>query len=309
MHFKVTPDESDQRLDVFLAGKLENVTRSAVQRWIARDRVLVAGEHRKAKYLVQPGEDISVDPLSPEPSEVVPEAIPLQILYQDSHLLVIDKPSGMVVHPGAGNPRGTLANALVHYFQQISRRETIRPGIVHRLDKQTSGLLIVAKQEWVHDFLSRQFSSRKVEKQYLALVYKRMDRQKGEIGVPLGRHPTARTKISTRSQRPKEALTEYRVLRSYENFSYLQVTPHTGRTHQIRVHLAHLGHAVVGDEAYGSRQHQHLKDPVLADAIKSLGRHFLHASHLAFTHPESKQRVSFESRLPSQLAELLDTLE
>ncbi len=308
MRFTVHPEESGQRLDIFLAAKLENVTRSAVQRWIARDRVLVAGEHRKARYLVQPGEDVLVEPLPPEPSEVVPEAIPLQILYQDSHLLVIDKPSGMVVHPGAGNPRGTLANALVHYFQQISRRETIRPGIVHRLDKQTSGLLIVAKQEWVHDFLSRQFSSRKIEKQYLALVYKRMDRQKGEIGVPLGRHPTARTKISTRSQRPKEALTEYRVLRSYEKFSYLQVTPHTGRTHQIRVHLAHLGHAVVGDETYGPRQQQ-LKSPVLASAIRDLGRYFLHASHLTFTHPESKQRVSFESPLPPQLAELLNTLE
>ena len=308
MRFTVHPEESGQRLDIFLAAKLENVTRSAVQRWIARDRVLVAGEHRKARYLVQPGEDVLVEPLPPEPSEVVPEAIPLQILYQDSHLLVIDKPSGMVVHPGAGNPRGTLANALVHYFQQISRRETIRPGIVHRLDKQTSGLLIVAKQEWVHDFLSRQFSSRKIEKQYLALVYKRMDRQKGEIRVPLGRHPTARTKISTRSQRPKEALTEYRVLRSYENFSYLQVTPHTGRTHQIRVHLAHLGHAVVGDETYGPRKQQ-LKSPVLASAIRDLGRYFLHANHLTFTHPESKQRVSFESPLPPQLAELLNTLE
>ncbi len=309
MHFKVHPDDSGQRLDIFLAGKLENVTRSAVQRWIAQDRVLVAGEPRKAKYLVQPGEDISADPLPPEPSEVVPEAIPLQILYQDSHLLVVDKPSGMVVHPGAGNPRGTLANALVHYFQQISRRETIRPGIVHRLDKQTSGLLVVAKREWVHDFLSRQFSSRKVEKQYLALVYKRMSRQKGEIRVPLGRHPTARTKISTHSQRLKETHTEYRVLRSYRHFSYLQVTPHTGRTHQIRVHLAHLGHAVVGDEVYGSRQLPQLKNPVLASAITNLGRHFLHASQLAFTHPESKKRISFESLLPSQLAELLDSLE
>ncbi len=309
MRFTVHPDESGQRLDVFLAGKLENVTRSAVQRWIARDRVLVTGELRKAKYLVQQGEEVSVDPLPAEPSALVPEAIPLQILYQDSLLLVIDKPSGMVVHPGAGNPTGTLANALVHYLQQISRRETMRPGIVHRLDKQTSGLLIVAKQEWVHDFLSRQFSSRKVEKQYLALVYNHLDRKKGEIRVPLGRHPTARTRISTQSQKPKEALTKYRVLRAYDHFSYLQVTPHTGRTHQIRVHLDHLGHPVVGDETYGSRQRQHLKDPVVAAAIKSLGRHFLHASFLAFTHPESKQRVSFESPLPSQLAELLATLE
>ncbi len=309
MRFTVHPEESGQRLDVFLAGKLENVTRSAVQRWISRDRVLVAGEGRKAKYLVQPGEEVSVDPLPPEPSELIPEAIPLQILYQDSQLLVINKPSGMVVHPGAGNPSGTLANALVHYFQQISRRETIRPGIVHRLDKQTSGLMIVAKQEWVHDFLSRQFSSRKVEKQYLALVYKRLDRKKGEIKVSLGRHPTARTKISTQSRKPKEALTEYRVLRSYDHFSYVEVTPHTGRTHQIRVHLAHLGHPVVGDEIYGSKQGQHLKDPGLAAAIKGLGRHFLHASFLAFTHPETKQRVSFESPLPPQLAELLATLE
>ena len=309
MRFTVQPEEAGQRLDVFLTGKLENVTRSVVQRWIARDRVMVRGELRKARYLLQSGENVSVDPLPPEPSELIPEAIPLQILYQDSLLLVIDKPSGMVVHPGAGNPTGTLANALVHYFQQISRRETIRPGIVHRLDKQTSGLMIVAKHEWVHDFLSRQFSSREVEKQYLALVYKRLERKKGAIRVPLGRHPTARTKISTRSQKPKEALTEYRVVRSYDHFSYLQVTPHTGRTHQIRVHLSHLGHPVVGDDTYGSRQPQHLKDPVLAAAIKGLGRHFLHASFLAFTHPESKQRVSFESPLPSQLAELLATLE
>ena len=136
-----------------------------------------------------------------------------------------------------------------------------------------------------------------------------MSRQKGEIRVPLGRHPTARTKISTHSQRLKETHTEYRVLRSYRHFSYLQVTPHTGRTHQIRVHLAHLGHAVVGDEVYGSRQLPQLKNPVLASAITNLGRHFLHASQLAFTHPESKKRISFESLLPSQLAELLDSLE
>ena len=309
MKFRILPEESGQRLDVFLAGKLENVTRSVVQRWISLNRVLVSEEPRKARYLLQPGEEVSVDPLPPEPLEIVPEAIPLEIIYQDSHLLVIDKPAGMVVHPGAGNPRGTVANALVHYFQQISRRETIRPGIVHRLDKDTSGLLVVAKDEWVHDFISRQFASRKVEKQYLALVYKRLERLKGEIAVPLGRHPTARTKISTQTRRPKEALTEYRVLRSYERFSYLQVTPYTGRTHQIRVHLAHLGHPVVGDQTYGSRQRQQFKDPVLATAVLRLERHFLHASHLSFLHPDSKKRVEFEASLPSELAEFLAILE
>jgi 23S rRNA pseudouridine1911/1915/1917 synthase len=240
---------------------------------------------------------------------MVPEAIPLKIIHEDGTLVVVDKPAGLVVHPGTGNRQGTLANALLHHFQSISRSETIRPGIVHRLDKATSGLMVVAKNDQAHDFLARQFKDRQVEKHYLALVYGCLKERAGVIDVSLGRDPFVRTKMSTRSRRARKALTRYETIRVYRDFTYVRVYPQTGRTHQIRVHFQHLGHPVVGDETYGGKAIQRVKDPDLIAPIRSLKRYFLHAEFLAFVHPDSGEKVSFEIPLPDELAELLRALK
>ncbi|MGH9341929.1 MAG: RluA family pseudouridine synthase [Acidobacteriota bacterium] len=298
MIFTVSPDHPQQRLDIFLAACLENVSRSTIQRWIRSGAVRINGQTERASYLVKEHDEIAVTPPPPEPLELLPEDLPLQIVYEDDWLVVVDKPAGMVVHPGAGNRAGTLANALLHHFQEVSRRETIRPGIVHRLDKDTSGLIVVAKNEQVHEFLAGQFKRREVDKQYLALVSGRLPRKSGTIDVPLGRDPRARTRISTRSRRGRPALTEYQVIRHFSRFTYVRVILHTGRTHQIRVHFQHLGHPVVGDKTYGR-----------AKASALLGRQFVHATFLAFTHPTTGKRAQFQSPLPGDLADFLARLE
>ena len=302
-----------RRLDVFLAEKLAEVSRSRLRRWIVSGQVTVDGRPQKPKYPVRAGNEIFIRVPEPEPSGLLAEAIPLQIVYEDDALIVVDKPSGMVVHPGAGNPGGTLANALLYHFQEISRRDTMRPGIVHRLDKATSGLLVVAKNEWVHEQLAEQFKRREVEKQYLALLYGRLEKKEGAIGVPLGRDPWARTRISTRSRRPRPALTRYKVIHFPSGggitFSYVRVVLHTGRTHQVRVHFQSIGHPVVGDETYGKPAYQKIKTEPLGPAVKGLERHFLHAAFLSFVHPESGRRVRFKSPLPGDLEELLSILE
>ena len=305
---RVSAEEATQRLDLFLSQKLEQFSRSALQRWIESGHVTVQGEKRKANYQVKEGEQILIVPPAPQPVELVPEAIGLTIVYEDDVLVVVDKPSGMVVHPGAGNWRGTLANALLHHFQAISQSGSIRPGIVHRLDKATSGLIVVAKNDQAHEFVANQFKARQVEKRYLALVHGRLKRKEGTVDVSLGRDPRVRTRMSTRGRRSRRALTKYAVIRTYPDFSYVQVFPHTGRTHQIRVHFQHLGHPVVGDKTYGKKAAQRLKDPGQAEAIRKLGRHFLHAAYLAFLHPETKKRVSFEIPLPNELADFLSAL-
>jgi len=248
-------------------------------------------------------------PPPPEPVRMVPEAIPLKIVYEDGTLVVVDKPAGLVVHPGTGNRQGTLANALLYHFQSISRSDTIRPGIVHRLDKATSGLMVVAKNDQAHEFLARQFKARQVEKRYLALVYGCLKKARGVIDVSLGRDPFVRTKISTRSRRARKALTRYETIRDYRDFTYLRIFPHTGRTHQIRVHFQYLGHPVVGDETYGGKAIQRVKDPDLIEPIQALNRYFLHAYSLAFVHPDRGEKVGFEIPLPDELAELLRALK
>jgi 23S rRNA pseudouridine1911/1915/1917 synthase len=248
-------------------------------------------------------------PPPPEPVRLVPEAIPFKIVYEDSTLVVVDKPAGLVVHPGTGNRQGTLANALLHHFQSISRSETIRPGIVHRLDKATSGLMVVAKNDQAHDFLARQFKAREVKKRYLALVYGGLKKAAGVIDVSLGRDPFARTKISTRSRHLRKALTRYETIRDYRDFTYVRIFPQTGRTHQIRVHFQHLGHPVVGDETYGGKAIQRIRDPDVVESIQALKRYFLHADSLTFTHPDTGEKVSFKIELPKELAELILALK
>ena len=268
----------------------------------------VDGTLKKASYCLSEGEKIIVAPSPAPPPELVPEAIPIDVIYEDEDLVVVNKSAGMVVHPGAGNWSGTLANALLYHLGQLSGRDPLRPGIVHRLDKDTSGVLLVAKNEYAHNSLARQFKRREVEKRYTALVYGRLRQLSGRIDISIGRDTRSRIRISTRSSKPREALTFYEVTRQLPGFTYVNVLPRTGRTHQIRVHFHHLGHPIVGDKVYARKEKQRIDDPRKAEALRDLDRHFLHATFLRIVHPSTGQQVSFEAPLPTELEELLITL-
>lgn len=304
---KVHSAESGQRLDRFLTRNLPGVSRAELQRCIRSGKVKVNQGRQKSSYLVRSADEIRIELPDTERRVQAAQPIPLQILYEDRSLAVIEKPAGLVVHPGAGQPDGTLVNALLYHFRNLPHTYPMRPGIVHRLDKDTSGLLVVAKQAPVQQSLMKQFKQRQVEKHYLALVYGQVVPLGGRIERAIGRDPWARTRISTRSRHPRPALTDYQTIHSYRDFTYLQVIPLTGRTHQIRVHLQSIGHPVVGDRLYARRQGRRKLNG--SDIIESLGRHFLHASFLVFTHPETGERVSFESHLPEELAQFLSLLE
>ncbi|HSR50638.1 MAG TPA: RluA family pseudouridine synthase [Acidobacteriota bacterium] len=303
----ITPEQAGTRLDVFVSQALEDPSRSAVRRWIDEGHVTVDGEKVKAGHSLREGQVVEASPPPPPPSTLEPEDIDIEIVYEDEDLAVVDKPAGLVVHPGAGNRSGTLANALLHHFQEVSREDSARPGIVHRLDKDTSGLMVVAKNESVHEALARQFKKRTVEKRYLALVYGHPSPVQGTIEAPVGRHPNQRTRMSTRSRKPRMALTRYRTLGTHGPFALLEIRLYTGRTHQIRVHLEHIGHPVAGDPVYTANRPFPLRGKT-AHALKGLKRQFLHASHLAFDHPSQERRLSFDSPLPSELAQILERL-
>jgi 23S rRNA pseudouridine1911/1915/1917 synthase len=304
----ISKEAAGQRLDTFLASHFAEVSRSQVRRWIVSERVWVGDQPRKPGYQLSLGETVRVEPLAPAPTELVPENLPVNILYEDDTVIVVNKPAGMVVHPGAGNWKGTLANALAFHFQEMSGKESSRPGIVHRLDKGTSGILIIAKNEQVHDFLARQFQLRTVEKTYSALLYGRIEPSEGLIDLPIGRDQRTRTKISPRTRKPREAQTGYRVVEYPPGFSFVEAYPRTGRTHQIRVHFHHVGHPIVGDETYARKSYFRLIGPKQAKAIKQLGRLFLHASTLKIVHPETEKPMTFEAPLPPELAVILATL-
>ncbi len=308
LHFLVDEGQAGQRLDVFLARLLPEQTRSQLKQWIADGAVEVAGRSQKAGYRIQTGQEIRVLPPVSQPSRLIAESIPLDILYEDDAIVVVHKPAGLVVHPGAGNPSGTLANALLYHLGESAGLDPLRPGIVHRLDKETSGVLIVAKNPRVQEKLAAQFRRREVDKRYLALVYGRVESRTGTIDLPIGRHPRQRTRISTRSRKLRPARTSYRVIKRFDDFSLLDVRLHTGRTHQIRVHLQHLGHPVVGDAAYAGGSSRRLKDARTRSRIEGLRRHFLHAWKLALKHPNSGQDRRFRACLPRDLAKLLQEL-
>ncbi len=241
----------------------------------------------------------------PEPAAAVPapEAIPLAIVHEDAHLVVIDKPAGLVVHPGAGRDSGTLVNALLHHVRDLSGvGGVLRPGIVHRLDRGTSGLLVVAKDDATHRELARQFASREVEKEYLALVLGVPQRKQGTIAAPIGRDPVQRKRMSVRASRGREARSQYAVVEAFDGAALLRVRIMTGRTHQIRVHLASLGHPVAGDATYGGTRTPSSRRSAARQALRTLVRPALHAARLAFTHPATGARVAFESPLPADLA-------
>jgi 23S rRNA pseudouridine1911/1915/1917 synthase len=287
-----TPD-AGKRLDQVTHERLPQFSRSRIQDWIKHGRLLVNGVHERASYKVRAGDRIDVDPAEPPPLAAAAEAIPLSILYEDDDLVAIDKPAGMVVHAGAGVHSGTVVNALLHRFQELSGvGGALRPGIVHRLDRFTSGVLLAAKNDAAHRALATQFSGRKVEKVYLALVHGKLKTESGRIERPIARDPRHRTRMTARLQRGRAAWTEYRVLRRFAKLTLLEVRIGTGRTHQIRVHLSSIGHPVVGDTLYGA--------PARVEDRPPLGRYFLHAHRIRFHQPSSGEEISVESPLPQE---------
>ena len=306
MKLLAEPDDRGVRLDVFLAGRLESITRSQIQMLNRAGGILVDGRQDKAGYRIRGGETIEIDlhALQPEQS-VTPEQIPLQIYFEDADLAVIEKNAGLVVHPGSGSKTGTLVHGLTFHFQNLSTLGgAFRPGIVHRIDKKTSGLLVVAKNNVAHARLSKAFQDRNIQKTYIALVHGRVSRNQGTIELPVGRHPTARTKMAALKGRGRSAYTEYRVLEHFRDFSLLEVGIKTGRMHQIRVHLSAIGHPVVGDDVYGERTYKQF-----TKKFGPMNRYFLHASELRFTHPTTGMAMKFHSSLPSELQKLLDSIK
>jgi 23S rRNA pseudouridine1911/1915/1917 synthase len=306
LHFVVPPESAGDRLDRFLVRQMPNWSRSQIQRLIHDGLVKVgSGPVRKAGEEVDFGTQISV---SAEHEELrsTPEDLPLAIVYEDADLLVVNKPAGMVVHVGAGVRSGTLVNALLHHVAALSAAGgDLRPGIVHRLDRMTSGLIVVAKHDVAHRRLSDQFKSREVRKTYVALVHGRVANDTGQISRPVGRDPQRRTRMKAGGIAARDAVTTYRVVRRIGGFTLLEAAPRTGRTHQIRVHLASLGHPVVGDTTYGAPAKLKLE----GREVPTLPRTFLHAAKLEFTHPVLGVQLNFEAPLPGELAAFLARIE
>ena len=304
MKLQAGPEDRGQRLDVFLAQRLDELTRSQIQTLNRSGAVLIEGRPEKAGYKIKGGESVEVDlkPLQPAPLE--PKQIPIQIHYQDADLAVIEKPAGLVVHPGSGTGNETLVHALLFHFQDLATGGAVeRPGIVHRIDKWTSGLLVVAKNDRAHVRLSAAFQDRQVEKKYVALVHGKLPRSTGDIDMNIGRHSSIRTRMAahgTGAGRGRTALTSYRVLEELPGFSLLEVQIKTGRTHQIRVHLSALGHPVVGDDVYGEAKYKQF-----VKKYGPPGRYFLHSAELRFTHPTTGVSLNFHSPLPEELIRVI----
>ena len=308
MILNVDPSASGARLDSFVA-ELADMSRNAAAKLISEGAVTVDGAPRDKKYQVKPGQTVAVTLPEPKEYEAEAENIPLNIVYEDSDIIVINKPSGMVVHPAPGNYSGTLVNALLYHCKDSLSGigGVMRPGIVHRIDKDTSGLLVVAKNDRAHNALSEELGYHGIEREYHALVRGGFRQSSGTVDLPIGRHPNDRKKMAVkRPDAPgsRNAVTHYRVLKSYGQVSYLTLRLETGRTHQIRVHMSHLGHALIGDEVYSSgkiafeKQHAPLLDGQI-----------LHAKRLSLTHPTSGERMTFECDLPDNFKKLIKILE
>jgi 23S rRNA pseudouridine1911/1915/1917 synthase len=290
----VSTNEARFRLDQFLAKRLPEFSRSRLQQLICDGFVRLNNSTSRPRQIVRAGDKIELTQQPPEKLETLPERIPLEILFEDNDLIVINKPAGLVVHPGAGHREHTLVNALLNHCATLSGiggKE--RPGIVHRLDKETSGCLVVAKNDAAHRGLSKQLAERAVEKIYLALVAGKLRKPAGLIEAKIGRHPVHRQRMSATTLRGRDAKTEYRVLRSSDRASLIECRPHSGRTHQIRAHLHHLGHPVLGDKVYAPR------------LTKDFPRQMLHAWKLGFRHPRTGEWKNFEAPLPDDFATAL----
>ncbi len=307
---QVTEKDQGKRLDLFLAEANLNLSRSQAKHLIEQKHILLNERLPKPGARLKSGDMISGILLEPHPISSAPEPIPLAILYEDPSIIVIDKPSGMVVHPAPGNPSGTLVNALLYHCNDLSGiNGALRPGIVHRLDKETSGVMVVAKDEGSYHQLARQFKNRSIEKVYLAIACGNIRQNEGLVDAPIGRHPDQRKKMSIRTKKGRVALTRWKVLERFGSFTLLEIYPQTGRTHQIRVHLSSIGHPILGDPLYGRKgKPGMIHDPGLRECIKRMNRQGLHAHRLGFNHPRTGEKVKFVSPIPQDMKEVLEWL-
>ncbi len=293
---EATAADRNKRLDQFLREQLPQYSRARLQDWIDQGRVQVNGSAEKRSHLLKGAERIEVQPGELPLLRATPEDLPLEVLYEDADVVAINKPAGMVVHTGAGRHTGTLVNAVLHRFGKLSSvGGELRPGIVHRLDRFTSGVILVARNDAAHRHLAEQFASRQIEKTYVALAHGRVKNDQGGMTTPIARDPVRRVRMTARLAQGRQALTTYRVLRRFEGFTFLEVKIGTGRTHQIRVHLASIGHPVVGDKLYGA-------------PASALGRYFLHAREIVFTSPGTGERITVSAPLAGELEDYLATL-
>lgn len=297
--FTVSEEYNNERIDKLIAILDDSVTRSAVQKLIEEERVTVNGKIPSKNLKMKTGDEIVLKIPEPVLPEALPENIPLDIVYEDSDLLVVNKPKDMVVHPATGNYSGTLVNALLyHCGDSLSGiNGVLRPGIVHRIDKDTSGLLIVAKNDFSHRLLAEQIKEHSFTRKYQAVVYGNLKEDEGTINAPIGRHPTDRKKMAVTEKNSRNAVTHYKVLGRYNGFTHVELTLETGRTHQIRVHMAYIGHPVAGDEVYGCKK-----------VIKQLKGQCLHAYFISFEHPRTKKTVTLSSPLPKYFTDFLNTI-
>ncbi len=297
--FAVSNEEAGVRLDKFVSDRLSDYTRSHIQKLTEEGRILVQGVPAKASYKLKENDKVTVEIPDAAEVDILPEAIPLSIVYEDEDMLVVDKPQGMVVHPAVGNYTGTLVNALLaHCPDSLSGiNGEKRPGILHRIDKDTSGLLLVAKNDMAHQHLAAQIKEHSLTRAYQALVHGRFKTPKGEINLPIGRHPVDRKKMAVTYRNSREAVTKFRVLEEIGSYSLVECMLKTGRTHQIRVHMSHLGHPVAGDPVYGVK-----KEPF------STNGQLLHAYKVGFIHPRTKEYMEFESPLPDYYEKILEML-
>jgi len=295
-YYNVNEADSGQRLDVFLAAENSELSRSHVQKLLAVGMVRVNSMPAKASYRLKQGDSVVLRVPTPVEPVVMQEPIPLDVYYEDADVIVVNKPRGMVTHPAAGNYSGTLVNALLYHCRDLSGiNGVMRPGIVHRLDKDTSGLLMVAKNDFAHLELARQLGERKVERRYQALVNGTFKERCGTVDVPIGRHPRDRLRMAVSPVAGRPAVTHYTVLESHDGFSLVELKLETGRTHQIRVHMAYMGHSLAGDPKYGQGKNKF-----------NLTGQFLHAARLGFSHPKNGERMTFEAPLPTELQRVLD---
>lgn len=297
-NYEVTEPNQNTRLDIFLTEHLDGISRSFIQKLISANAISVNDKMVKANYKLTIGDKIEVNVPPPQPLELVPEDIPLDILYEDDSIIVINKKRGMVVHPAAGNYQGTLVNALLKHCGDLSGiNGVIRPGIVHRLDKDTSGVMVAAKNDQAHISLAEQIKERTASRKYITIVHGNIPSDHGVVNAPIGRHPIDRKKMAVTFNNSKEAITNFHVLKRFGNYTMIECKLLTGRTHQIRVHMAHIGHPVVGDPKYGpSRPHFSIKGQAL------------HSAELTLRHPTTNERMVFSAPLPKDMQDIITVL-
>jgi 23S rRNA pseudouridine1911/1915/1917 synthase len=307
--FEVSPEDVATRLDVFVSRAPLGLSRNQVHRLIDEGRISVDGGHQKASYRLRPGEEIHVSLPPPPAAQLIPELLPLDILFEDDQVIAVNKSAGLVVHPAAGHRQGTLVHGLLHHCSGLATLGgPHRPGIVHRLDKNTSGVIVVAKTDEAYRHLTREFKERRVYKEYHALVYGRMGESSGSIEAPMGRHSKNRTKMGVAAG-GRDALTHWWVEKPFSEISFLKVVIRTGRTHQIRVHLAHIHHPVVGDRTYGGKRRVTVvRNPLVRARLTRIKRQMLHASTIALQHPTRSEILRLTASLPGEMTSLLDFL-